>query len=61
MSKEQALQYITNAMSLRTPQAKSLELFADYLESDAGKLVLERMQRESRNGVETIEEQTRSY
>ena len=35
--KEQALQYITNAMSLRTPQEKSLVFFAEYLESEAGK------------------------
>ena len=54
MKKEQALQYITNAMSLRTPQEKSLLFFADYLESDAGKKVSARMQRENRGGVGDI-------
>lgn len=61
MNKDQALQYISNAMSLRAPQAKSLELFANYLETEAGKLVLARMQRESRSGVTDIEESTRAH
>ena len=43
MKREQALQYITNTMSLRTPQEKSLVFFADYLEGEAGKKVIERM------------------
>ena len=33
-------------MSLRTPQEKSLVLFADYLESNSGNKVLTRMKRE---------------
>ena len=61
MKKEQALQYINNAMSLRTPQEKSLLFFADYLESDAGKKVLARMKRENHGSVEGIEEMTKEY
>lgn len=61
MKKEQALQYITNAMSLRTPQEKSLVLFADYLEGDAGKKVLARMKRENRGSVSDIEEAAKEY
>ena len=61
MQKEQALQYITNGMSLRTPQEKSLVLFAEYLESDAGKKVLARMKKENRGGVVDIEQTTKEY
>jgi len=61
MTKEHALQYITNAMSLRDPQEKSLVFFAEYLEGDAGKKVLARMKRESRGGVSDIEESTKEY
>ncbi|MDO9530488.1 MAG: DEAD/DEAH box helicase family protein [Syntrophales bacterium] len=61
MNKTQALQYITNAMSLRTPQEKSLVLFADYLESSAGKKVLARMKREDRGNVNDIEVMTKEY
>jgi len=61
MNKEHALQYITNAMSLRTPQVKSLVLFADYLESEAGKKVLARMKRENRGSVDAIETGTKEY
>jgi len=61
MKKEQALQYITNAMSLRAPQEKSLVFFADYLEGDAGKKVLARMRRENRGAVEDIELATKQY
>lgn len=61
MNQEQALQYITNAMSLRDPQEKSLVFFADYLEGDAGKKVLARMKRENRGSVEDIEALTKEY
>jgi len=61
MKKAQALQYITNAMSLRDPQEKSLVLFADYLESEAGKKVLERVKREKRGNISDVEALTKSY
>lgn len=61
MNKAHALQYITNAMSLRTPQEKSLVLFADYLESEAGRKVLERMKGENRGSVNNIEVATKEY
>lgn len=61
MNKEHALQYIGNTMSLRTPQAKSLVLFADYLESEAGKKALARMKRENRGSVGGVEAATREY
>jgi type III restriction enzyme len=61
MKKEQALQYITNAMSLRTPQEKSLVFFADYLESEAGKKVIARMKRENRDSLSDIELKTKDH
>lgn len=61
MNKAHALQYITNAMSLRAPQEKSLVLFADYLESDAGKKVLARMKQEKRVEMSGIEVETKNY
>ncbi len=61
MKKEQALQYITNALSLRAPQEKSLVFFADYLESKAGKKVIERMKRDVRVNIGEIEIATREY
>ena len=61
MNKEHALQYITNAMSLRAPQEKSLILFADYLESEAGKKVLERMKKEGNRELESIASETINY
>ncbi len=60
MNKEHALQYITNSMSLRTPQEKSLILFAEYLESETGQKVLARMKGD-RGSVGAIEETTREY
>ena len=60
MNKEHALQYITNTMSLRTPQEKSLVFFAEYLESETGKKVLARMKSGRRN-ISEIEEATREY
>ena len=61
MNPEQALQYITNAMSLRTPQQKSLTLFAYYLKSEAGKKVLARMRRENRGNLSDAEAVTKDY
>lgn len=55
------MQYITNAMSLRTPQEKSLVLFADYLESEAGTRVLSRMKRESRGDLSGTEAAAKEY
>ena len=60
MNKEHALQYITNTMSLRTPQEKSLVLFAEYLESETGKKVLARMSGDRVN-VGELEGSTREY
>jgi len=61
MNKDQALQYIANAMSLRTPQQKSLVLFADYLESEAGKKVLSRVKQVNRKELGDVETATRNY
>lgn len=61
MAPDQALQYITNAMSLRAPQQKSLILFADYLESEAGKKVLARVRRGGRGALSDVEAATKSY
>ncbi len=61
MKKEQALQYITNAMSLRTPQEKSLVFFADYLESTAGRKVLARMKNKSEINITEIERATTEF
>lgn len=55
MNKDQALNYIRNAMGLRKPQSKSLELFADYLESDAGKALLNTMKKSDRKPIGEIE------
>jgi type III restriction enzyme len=60
MNKEHALQYITNTMSLRTPQEKSLALFAEYLESETGKKVLDRMKGDRVN-VGELEMATKDY
>ncbi len=61
MNREHALQYITNAMSLRTPQASSLVYFADYLESEAGKKVLERMTNRAGSKVADIQNLTTEF
>lgn len=61
MNREQALQYITNAMGLRAPQEKSLVFYADYLESETGKKVLARMKRETRGSIAGIENDTKEY
>lgn len=61
MNREHALQYITNAMSLRTPQTSSLVYFADYLESEAGKKVLERMTSRTGSSVSNIQNLTMEF
>ena len=61
MNKAHALQYITNTMSLRAPQQKSLMLFSDYLESDAGRKVLARMEKEIRGDISDAEASTKEY
>ncbi len=61
MTNPQALQYIINAMSLRTPQAQSLVLFSEYLESDAGQMMLTRLNREHRGSCANIENATKAY
>ncbi len=61
MEKKQVLQYITNAMSLREPQKKSLTLFADYLNSAPGKKVLARLKRENRGNLVELETATKDY
>jgi len=55
MNKDQALQYLTNTMSLRTPQEKSLVLFSEYLESEAGKKLIQRLKNKELNSVSDIE------
>ena len=61
MNKDQALQYLTNSMSLRTPQQKSLVLFSDYLESDAGKKLLGRLLNKEENNLADIETAAKEY
>lgn len=59
MNKDQALQYIVNSMSLRVPQEKSLVLFSDYLESDAGKNLILRLKSKEANSVLDLEKSTK--
>lgn len=61
MKPEQARQYIINTLSLRTPQINSLELLANYLETEAGRKVIARMQRVHRGKTELILEETNQY
>ena len=48
-------------MQLRTPQAESLVLFADYLETDAGRVLLGSMHKSERKSLPEIESLTRSH
>ena len=48
MKPEEAIKYINGAMSLRIPQAKSLKLFADYLQAPAGQKLLTRLEKKTR-------------
>jgi type III restriction enzyme len=61
MNPEEAIKYINGAMSLRAPQAKSLELFADYLESTAGQKVLARMKKSTRGNTTEILSESKDY
>jgi len=61
MSPEEALKYINGAMSLRIPQAKSLSLFSDYLQSPAGQLLLSRMKKETQASTESILRESKVY
>ncbi len=61
MNKEQALNYIKTAMDLRTPQEKSLNIFAEYLDSDAWKVLLGSLKKPSRSSVPEIEALASDY
>lgn len=62
MTSEDAIKYIKNAMSLRSPQLKSLELLADYLNSDVGNLVLSyRNNREKRDLPKILNDSLRFF
>ncbi|MFA6082072.1 MAG: DEAD/DEAH box helicase family protein [Patescibacteria group bacterium] len=61
MTPQEALVYINNAMSLRDPQLKSLEIFANYLQSEAGQRVLARMKKTNRGDTAEILETSREY
>ena len=61
MLPEQAIGYICGAMSLREPQAKSLKLFSDYLQSPAGQKLLSRMRKETRGSLTELLEESKSY
>ena len=57
MKPEEAIKYLNGVMGLRIPQAKSLELFANYLKSPAGQNLLARMKKDVRgNTVEILKE-----
>lgn len=61
MLPEQAIGYICGAMSLREPQAKSLKLFSDYLQSPAGQKLLSRMRKETHGSLAELLEESKSY
>ena len=61
MKPEEAIKYINGAMSLRLPQAKSLELFAIYLQSQSGQKMLSRMKKETRGNTQDILEDSKKY
>lgn len=61
MKPEQALEYINNAMNLRSPQLKSLNIFADYLKSNSGQKLLSRMKRDSGSNVSEILSESQEY
>ncbi len=54
MKPGQAIKYLNGVMSLHIPQAKSLKLFADYLESPVGQKVLARMKKGNRGNTSEI-------
>lgn len=61
MNPEEAIKYISSAMSLRIPQAKSLEIFANYLLSPSGQLLLGRMNKASRGNLPEILFESKEY
>ncbi len=61
MKPEEAIKYINGAMSLRSPQFKSLELFADYLKSTAGQKLLVRVKKETRGNTAEILKESKEY
>lgn len=61
MNKQQALRYINTAMQLRTPQYESLEIFAEYLESTAWGVFLNKMKKADRNPIRNIEDSAREH
>ena len=61
MKPEEAIKYLNGAMSLHVPQAKSLALFADYLQSAAGQKLLARMKKETRGNTPEILVESKKY
>lgn len=61
MKPEQAIKYISGAMSLRIPQAKSLELFANYLQSPVGQKLLARMDKKNRSNTDDLLRDSKQY
>ncbi len=61
MKPDEALKYLNGAMSLRDPQYKSLELFADYLQSHVGQKLLARMKKETRGNLAEILQESKDY
>ena len=61
MNPEEAIKYINGAMSLRAPQVKSLELFANYLQSTSGQKLLGRMRKETRGNLSEILNESKGY
>lgn len=61
MKPEKAIKYLNGAMSLHVPQAKSLVLFADYLQSPAGQKLLARMKKETRGNTTEILTESKKY
>lgn len=61
MRPEDAIKYLNGAMSLRAPQAKSLALFAGYLQSPAGQRLLSRMKRDTRGAVTEVLAESKAY
>jgi len=61
MNKELVLDYISNSMSLRPPQEKSLRLFADYLDSPAGKNLISTLKRQERKPTDYLENTAIGY
>lgn len=61
MNPQEAIKYLKGVMSLHVPQAKSLELFANYLQSPVGQKILARMRKETRGNIADILSESKSY